>query len=101
MPNNNDNEKKQHYLQKKNPKITKEAYTDRSKSMGNKVDFAAIFRDITRRVALFEEASIHISKMAAIKVALKEIHKEKKGNMYRLSELYAVHQIQKKNITQY
>ena len=46
--------------------------------MGNKVDFAAIFRDITRRVALFEEASIHISKMAAIKVALKEIHKRKK-----------------------
>ena len=74
MPNNNDNEKKQHYLQKKNPKITKEAYSDRSKSMGKKVGIAAVFRDINRKGALLEEASIHTAKMTSI--ALNEIQKE-------------------------
>ena len=43
--------------------------------MGEKVGFAAVFTDITRRGALPENASIHTPKMNAIKVALKEIHK--------------------------
>ena len=37
---------------------------------------AAVFADTTRRGALPEEASIHIVKMSAIKIALKEIHKK-------------------------
>ena len=36
-----------------------EAYTDGSKSTGRKVDFAAVFEDITRRGALPEDASSH------------------------------------------
>ena len=45
-PDNNDNEKKQHFLQHKN---TKEAYTYGSKSIGRKIGFAVVFTDITRR----------------------------------------------------
>ena len=60
-----------------------------------KIDFALVFTDITRKGASSEEASIHTAEMAAIKVALKEMHKRKnkRGNiyMYRLSELCADH----------
>ena len=44
----------------------KEAYTDRSKNTGNKVNFAAVFTDIIRRGALPEEASIHTAEMTAM-----------------------------------
>ena len=50
-----------------------EAYTDRSKSTGKKVGFAAFFADITRRGSLSKEASIHTVEMTAIKTAMKEI----------------------------
>ena len=41
--------KKQHFLQNKEMhKNTKEAYTDGSKNMIRKVDFAAVFTDITK-----------------------------------------------------
>ena len=52
-----------------------EAYKYRSKSMGNKVDIAAVFTYINRRGTLHEETSIHTAKMVAIKVALKVIYK--------------------------
>ena len=46
----NDNERRQHFLQHKgNHSNKKGAYTDRSKSTGRKVDFAAVFTDIIRR----------------------------------------------------
>ena len=52
-PINNDNEKKLHFLQHKEKyKDTKETYTDRLKSKRKKVDFAAVFTDITRRQTL-------------------------------------------------
>ena len=55
-----DRERKQHFLQHKgNHSNNKEDYTDGSKSTGRKVDFAAVFTDITRREALPEEAPIH------------------------------------------
>ena len=44
------------------------------------VGFAALFTDITRIGALPEENSIHTTKITAIKVALKEIHKKKDNN---------------------
>ena len=43
--------------------------------MGRKVSYAAVFKDITRRGALPEEASIYTAEMTAIKVTLKDIHK--------------------------
>ena len=46
---------------------------DESKSTGQKVGYAAVFMDTTRRGALPEEASIHTAEM----IAMKEI-KEKK-----------------------
>ena len=46
-PTNNDNEKKQHFLQQK--ENTKEAYSD------GQVGFEAVFTDITRRGALPEK----------------------------------------------
>ena len=42
-------------------------YTDRSKSIGRKVDYAAVFADTTRRGVLPEEASIHTAEMTAMK----------------------------------
>ena len=42
-------------------------YTDRSKSIGRKVDYAAVFADTTRRGVLPEEASIHTAEMTEIK----------------------------------
>ena len=67
-PTNNDNEKKQHFLQQKEThKNTKEDYTYGSKSIGKEVSFAVVFTDITRREALPEEASIHTAQMIAIK----------------------------------
>ena len=61
-PINNDNEIKQHFLQHKKHKNTKEAYTDRSKSTGRKVGFATVFTDFTRRGILPEEVFIHQQK---------------------------------------
>ena len=64
----NESEKKQHSLQHKGKHgSSKEAYTDGSKSTGRKVDYAAVFTDTIRRVALPEEASIHTAEMTAIK----------------------------------
>ena len=64
----NDSEKKQHFLQHKgNHSNFKEAYTDGSKNTGRKKVFAAVFADITRRVALSEEASIHTAEMTAMR----------------------------------
>ena len=62
-------------LHKKNRSNNKEAYTNRSKSIGRKVGFAAVFADITRRGALPGEASIHTAEMTAIKIAMREIQK--------------------------
>ena len=42
--------------------------------MLRKLGFSVIFPDITRRVTLPEEASIHTAEITAIKVALKKIH---------------------------
>ena len=54
----------------------KEPYMDRSKSTERKVSFAAVFRDITSREALLEEASIHTAEMTAIKIPMREIQKK-------------------------
>ena len=43
--------------------------------MQKKVGFAAVFINTTRRWAQSEKTSINTVKMAAIKIALKEIHK--------------------------
>ena len=51
-------------------KNTKEAYTNGSKSIENKVGF-----NVTKNGALLEEASILTTEMTAIKIALMEIHK--------------------------
>ena len=68
--------KKQHFLQHKgNNSNFKKAYTDGSKSTGRKVDFAAVFADITRSETLPEEASIHKAEMTAIKIGMREIKK--------------------------
>ena len=41
--------KKQHFLKhKEKHKNTKEAYTDKLKNIGNKVDFVAVFANTTR-----------------------------------------------------
>ena len=45
----------------------KEAYTDGSKRIGRKVNFATVFTDITRKRALSEEAYIHTDEMTAMK----------------------------------
>ena len=50
-----------------NTSNNKEAYTDGSNSTGNKVSFAAVFADITRRGALPEESSIHTAEMTAMR----------------------------------
>ena len=63
-------EKTSHNIRKN--KNTKEGYTDWSKSIEKKVDFAAAFAVIARRGILPKEASIHTSKMIAIKIALRE-----------------------------
>ena len=60
----NDSKKKQHFLQHKN---NKEAYTDRSKSTGSKVGFAAVLANITRGGALPEKASIHTAEMTTMR----------------------------------
>ena len=73
----NDNERKQHFLQHKgNYSNNNEAYTDKSKSIGWKVGFATVFKDIARRGALPEEAFIHTADMTAIKIAMREIQKK-------------------------
>ena len=59
----NDSKKKQH---KGGHSSSKEAYTDRLKSTGRKVCFAAVFTDITRRGSLPEEASIHTAEIIPI-----------------------------------
>ena len=43
--------------------------------MGKKVGFAVVFTNITRKKTLPQEASINITKMTIIKIALKQIHK--------------------------
>ena len=57
--------------------------------MGKKVDFVAIFTDITRREVLPKEALIHKAKTTA----MREIHKrvDKIWVLCMLSNLYAVH----------
>ena len=40
-----------------------------------KVDFEAVFTDITSRKALPRVATIHLNKMTIIKISLKKIHK--------------------------
>ena len=45
------------------------------KSIGKKVEFAAVFMNIARRWTLPEEAYIYIAEMTEIKLTLKEIHK--------------------------
>ena len=63
------------------------------KSIAQKIGFAALYIDITRKGA------IQTAEMTAIKIVLKEIHKKRRQkmcNIYRLSELCAVHQIQQR-----
>ena len=55
----------------------KKKYTDESKNPEIKVGLTAVFEDATRRGTLSEEASIHTAEMTAIKIALKEIKKNK------------------------
>ena len=57
--------------------------------MGMKVNFAAVFTDITRKGAL-PEVSIHIAKMTAIKGDSQK-RRQKMGNICRPSELYGVY----------
>ena len=57
-------------IQRKTQKC-KKTYTDVSKSTGKKVGLAAVFTNIIRRVALFDEASIHTAKMTKIKKSIK------------------------------
>ena len=72
----NDSERKQHFLQNKGKHSNnKKAYSERSKSTGRKVGFAAVFTDITKRGALPEETSIYIAEMKAIKKVMREIQK--------------------------
>ena len=86
----NESEKRQHFLQhKEKHSSSKKAYTDGSKSTGRKVGCAAILTDITRKGSLPEEASIHTTEMTILKIAVREIKKERKhemGNIYRLAE---------------
>ena len=88
-------ERKQYFLQHKgNHSNNKEAYTDRPKSRRRKVDFTAVFADITRRGALPEEASIHTAEMTTIIFAMREIQKKREhemSNLYRITEFYAGH----------
>ena len=63
---NNNNEKKQHFLQHKKTEYTRKAYMDRSMSMRRQVGFAAVF---------MEDASIHTAVMTVVKGALKKIKK--------------------------
>ena len=67
-------EKRQH---KNKHQKEKEVYTDESKNPEIKVGLTAVFEDATRRGTLSEEASIHTAEMTAIKIALKEIKKNK------------------------
>ena len=98
FPTNNDKEKKTTLQHKKRHEYTKELHTDQFKSIWKKVGFAAVILDTTRRGGLPEEAFIYKVKMTAIKVALKEIHKSEDNRLiiHKLSELYAVHKMQKK-----
>ena len=41
-------------------------------NIGKKVGFAAVFIDMTRKGTLFEEAPIHLAKITAIKITLKD-----------------------------
>ena len=59
---------------------------------GKKLDFATVFTDNTKRGAL-PEVSIHTAKITAIKNSFKG-DPQKMGNIYRLSEFYAVHGIE-------
>ena len=71
----NNNERKQYSLQhKRKHSNNKEAYMDRLKSTGRKID---VFTDITKRGALPKEASMHTAEKTAIKIEMREI--EKKG----------------------
>ena len=76
-------EKKKNLLQHKGKhKNSKETYADWSKSIGKKVAFAVVFKNITRIGNLPKETSIHTVEMMEIKIALKEIHPQKMGNIY-------------------
>ena len=66
---------------KKNHKNTKEDYTHKSKSIGEKIGFSAVFADITRSETLPEEASIHKAEMTAIKIGMREIQKKRRHEM--------------------
>ena len=72
----NESGRKQHFLyHKEKHRNNKEAYTDGSKSTGKKVDFEAVFVNITRRGMLPEEASIHTAEMTSIKTSARETQK--------------------------
>ena len=60
--------------------------------------FAAEFADITIRGALPEEASIHITEMTAIKIAMRDTKKRghEMDNIYRFIEFNAGHQEQQR-----
>ena len=59
-------------------------------SIGKKVYFGVVIMDFARRGALPEEASICTAEMTAINKNSIE-KKQKIGNIYRHSKLYAVH----------
>ena len=69
------------------------------KILERRQSFAAVFTNITRRGALSEEDQIHITKMTAIKIALKEIHKreDKRWVLYTNSQSFMhSHKIQQR-----
>ena len=49
--------------------ITRKPTLKDQRAQDGKVGFAAVFPDITRRMALFKEKSIHTAEMTAIKIA--------------------------------
>ena len=63
--------------------MRKNTYMDRLKSIGKKVNFAAVFTDLTRKGALSEKSFINKAEIT-IKKALKEIHK--RGVIYTLCQ---------------
>ena len=82
----NESERKQQFLQHKGKHgSSKKNYTDKLKSTGRKVSYAAVFTDTTRRGALPEEAFIYTAEMTAIKAVMKEI-KERECDI--LTELH-------------
>ena len=61
-------EKKQHFFQHKKKQKYQRILYRQVKEHRKMVDFAAVFKDITRRRTLSEEAPIPTSKMTTIKI---------------------------------